>query len=446
MICNNCHKDAGNENFCPYCGAPLRQKYCPQCHKPLPPDGRTCYSCGWSETAQYNNMSGNGYTGSMPEPAPEVRSNDKGLISGRREECGNRFEYGAPRRTAVQTISSLISGIAVLAICGVTIYFMLMGNMFAYEGTPINPLTMSPADGSFGLVYNLEEIIIFFRNISTNFAPDDLAGMVPYIVQILLIVIYALAAVILSISTFIAVFAFIIGMARGRNFSMASFAAIDFACVGMIWFAARFGYYGHIVDAGSGTFTCLVIAVAGLAVCLLSNLVFAGTRALKPGSLAKFVTNAVIFAGGFICFFSFPFRITAGYEGSSSEILGRAAEIIGSLSGDAATTEISIYGIVCMVGLLILTIKYIFTMPFFAGKTASRLARTYKFDGYKDKGIMYRSTLLLIGAVIFAAFGFMYISGLGATPSVEFITFCISVAAIFVFAILNRLCKDRDQL
>ena len=151
----------------------------------------------------------------MPEPAPEVRSNDKGLISGRREEYGNRFEYGAPRRTAVQTIFSLISGIAVLAICGVTIYFMLMGNMFAYEGTPINPLTMSPADGSFGLVYNLEEIIIFFRNISTNFAPDDLAGMVPYIVQILLIVIYALAAVILSISTFIAVFAFIIGMARG---------------------------------------------------------------------------------------------------------------------------------------------------------------------------------------------------------------------------------------
>lgn len=445
MICNNCHKDAGNENFCPYCGAPLRQKYCPQCHRPLPPDGRTCYSCGWSEAAQYN-MPGNGYAGGMPEPAPEVRSNDKGLISGRRGEDGNRFEYGAPRRTAVQTIFSLISGIAVLAVCGVTIYFMLMGNMFSYEGVAINPLTMAPADGSFGLVYNLEEIIRFFMNIAGNFTQDDLASMIPYISQILLITVYVLSAVILSVSTLIAVFAFIIGMARGRNFSMASFAAIDFACVGMIWFASRFGYFSALVDGGSGTFTCLVIAVIGLAACLLSNLAFAGARALKPGSLAKFVTNAVIFAGGFICFFFFPFRITAGYEGNSSEILSEAENIINSIIGTGEVVEISIYSLVCMIGLLTLTVKYIFSMPFFASKTASRLARTFKFDGYKDKGIMYRSILLLIGAVMFAVFGFVYIKSLNAEPSVEFITFCISAVTVFVFAMINRLCKDRDQL
>ena len=445
MICGNCHREAGDENFCPYCGAPMGKRYCPVCGSPLPPDGRACYSCGWTA----RNLSQP--AGNIPEPAPEVRTDEKGLLAGKREDPpAERTVYGAPRRTVAQTIASLVSGIVVLAACGVSVYLMLVGNMFAADGMALSPLTMLPAtEGSFGIATNFSEIIDFFTGIPGMFSgvdTTDLVSLGMIVSRILIVGVYVFAAAVTVLATLFAVIAFIVGMARGRNFSMAGFAAVDFASVGMIWFVSRFGYYGYAVSAGSGTFTCLALAITALAACLLGNLVFAGARALRPGSLAKLVTNAAVCVAAFLCMFSFPFALSAEYAGSSAEVMGGAIDMAVAALDGGEQLNISVFGIVYMAALLILTVKYIFTLPFFASKTASRLAGTFKFDGYRDKGFVYRSLLFLIGAVLFAVFGIMYLSDTGGTPSTAFIVFCVSAAAEFVFALLARVFKDRDQL
>ena len=89
MICKNCHHDAGNENYCPYCGAPMKKQTCPNCGAPLPPDGSGCYSCGWTGRR--------GASGSASF-APEVSSGDRGLLAGKRDGAARDDEYGPPRR------------------------------------------------------------------------------------------------------------------------------------------------------------------------------------------------------------------------------------------------------------------------------------------------------------------------------------------------------------
>lgn len=445
MICRNCHRDAGNENYCPYCGAPMKRQYCPRCGVPLPPDGSACYSCGWTEKRTVSS--------SRYEEAPEVSSADRGLIAGKQRGADVHAETGAPKRTVAQTLMSLISGIAVLAAIGVTVYMMLMGNMFSAEGTALDPLTMTPAEGgSFGLVTNYTDIYNFFTggilDMFSEFDPSNISAIVEPVCRILLVGTYLLAAVVVAIAAVIAVLRFIVGMVRGRNFSMAGFAAVTFGAVGMMWFTGRIGYYGDFVGEGSGTFLCMILAAAALGVCLLQNLVFAGRRLAKLGSILKLLTNAGICACAAICFLMFPFGISEGYSGKGSEVLGVALDLAASVfgEGEGPDVTVSIFGIVYMAALLILTVKYVFTLSFFTGKTASRLAGTFKFDGYKDKGFVFRSLLFLLGAALYAAAGIMYLSSCSAKPSTAFVAFCVSAAVLFVLSIINRMCLNRDQI
>ena len=422
----------------------MKRQYCPRCGVPLPPDGSACYSCGWTEK--------HAAAGSPYVSAPEVSSSDKGLLSGKQRSEEAAAEAGAPRRTVLQTIFGLICGMVVLAALGITTYIMLMGNMFVRDGTPLDPVTMSPAEGgSYGLVAQANELLRFFMEDMVGMFTDLLdAGsiqqLIGFILRILITGLYIVAAAIIAIAAVAAVIRFIVGMARGRNFSMASFAAVQLGAVGMVWFAGRMSGYGDVVGSGSGTFTCLLLAVCALAACLLYNIVFAGKRLIKFGSLLKLITNAGIFACSAVCLLSFPFAISASYDGTSAEVIGGAINIASGFVNGGESADIPLLGIVYMAALLVLTLKYVFTLPFFVGKTASRLAKTFKFDGYKDKGFIYRSLLFLIGGVIFAVFGIMYLSDTGAQPSTDFIAFCISVAAVFVLAILNRMCLNRDQI
>lgn len=444
MICRNCNRDAGNASFCPYCGAPMRSKYCPRCGVPLPPDGRACYSCGWRDTAP-------GAERAVSQPAPEVNSGDKGLVSGKREEPRDDLPKSSLKRSGAQTLMCLISGIVVLAVMGVTIYLMLMGNMFASGGAATDPLTGAAAEGgSFGLVTHFDSIKAFIMGLMTS-VPEaaqnmDLAALGMYVSSAIVMVMYALAAVIVSIATLVAVIRFIVGMARGRYFNMAKFAAVDLAAVGLIWMGARFGYLSGSVGAGSGTLICLLIAAAALAVCLVSNLVFAGRQLAKAGSVLKLITNAGIFACAAVCFLAFPFRISESYTGSGSEAFVGVLDLIISALNGSPERSVSLIGMIAAIGLFVFTLKYLFTLPFYMSKTASRLARTFKFDGYRDKGFMFRSIELIVGALPFAVLGVIYLRGASSAPSTEFVFFLIAVVATFVFAVINRLCLNRDQL
>ena len=444
MICRNCNRDAGNSSFCPYCGAPMRSKYCPRCGVPLPPDGRACYSCGWRDTAP-------GVERAVSQPAPEVNSGDKGLVSGKREEPRDDLPKSLQKRSGAQTLLCLISGIAVLAVMGVTLYLMLMGNLFSAGGEVIDPLTGAAAEGgSFGLITHFNAIRDFIIGLTASIPEAaqnmDLVTLGREVSSAVIMVMYALAAVIVSIATLVAVIRFIVGMARGRYFNMAKFAALDLAAVGLIWMGARFGYLSGSVGAGSGTLICLLIAAAALAVCLVSNLVFAGRQFAKVGSVLKLITNAGIFACAAVCFLAFPFRISEAYSGGGSEAFVGVLDLITSAMSGDPERSVSLIGMIAAIGLLVFTLKYLFTLPFYMSKTASRLARTFKFDGYRDKGFMFRSIELIVGAVPFAVLGIIYLRGANSAPSPEFVLFIVAVIATFVFAVINRLCMNRDQL
>lgn len=444
MICRNCNRDAGNSSFCPYCGAPMRSKYCPRCGVPLPPDGRACYSCGWRDTET-------GAERAVSQPAPEVNSGDKGLVSGKREEPRDDLPKSLQKRSGAQTLLCLISGIAVLAVMGVTLYLMLMGNLFSVGGEVIDPLTGAAAEGgSFGLLTHFNAIKDFAIGLATSIPQAaqnmDLVTLGREVSSAVIMVMYALAAVIVSIATLVAVIRFIVGMARGRYFNMAKFAALDLASVGLIWMGARFGYLSGSVGAGSGTLICLLIAAAALAVCLVSNLVFAGRNIAKVGSVLKLITNAGIFACAAVCFLAFPFRISEAYSGGGSEAFVGVLDLIVSALNGEPERSVSLIGIIAAIGLLVFTLKYLFTLPFYMSKTASRLARTFKFDGYRDKGFMFRSIELIVGAVPFVALGIIYLRGANSAPSTQFVFFIVAVVATFVFAVINRLCMNRDQL
>ncbi len=446
MICRNCNRDAGNASFCPYCGAPMRSKYCPRCGVPLPPDGRACYSCGWKESSATEQEL------ASVRPAPEVNSGDKGLMSGKREDKQDDAPASARKRSGVQTFMCLVSGIAVLASLGVALYLMLMGNMFSVNGTAYNPLTMQPAaDGAFGLVTHFSDIIAYFSDVLpdaiTNSAGGwDLQTMGMYASSALLTAVYAVGGAIVSVTTLVAVIRFIVGIARGRNFNMAKYAALALAASGTIWMSGRFGYLGSYVSVGSGTFVCMIVSAAALAVCLVNNLVFAGRSAAKGGSILKLLTNACIFACAAVCFLAFPFRLSSSYVGTGSETFVGILDIAVAAINGEQTTYVTIIGLVAAVALAVLTVKYLFTLPFYMSKTASRLARTFKLDGYRDKGFVFRSVVLIVGALPFVVFAFVYLKGASATPSAELIAFIISVAATFVVSIMNRMCLNKDQL
>ena len=422
----------------------MRSKYCPRCGVPLPPDGRACYSCGWRDTAP-------GAERAVSQPAPEVNSGDKGLVSGKREEPRDDLPKSLQKRSGAQTLLCLISGIAVLAVMGVTLYLMLMGNLFSVGGEVINPLTGAAAEGgSFGLITHFNAIRDFIIGLTASIPEAaqsmDLTAIGRYASSAIILVMYALAAVIVSIATLVAVIRFIVGMARGRYFNMAKFAALDLASVGLIWMGARFGYLSGSVGAGSGTLVCLLIAAAALAVCLISNLVFAGRQFAKVGSVLKLITNAGIFACAAVCFLAFPFRISEAYSGGGSEAFVGVLDLITSAMSGDPERSVSLIGMIAAIGLLVFTLKYLFTLPFYMSKTASRLARTFKFDGYRDKGFMFRSIELIVGAVPFAVLGIIYLRGANSAPSPEFVLFIVAVIATFVFAVINRLCMNRDQL
>lgn len=141
----------------------------------------------------------------------------------------------------------------------------------------------------------------------------------------------------------------------------------------------------------------------------VGNLLLAGRWFFRFGSAAKWLTNLGIFASSAVCLVFFPFSLSSAYGNGGAEVFGGTVDIVADAfaGGDS---PVSVFGLVFMIALFVLTLKYVFTLPFLVGKTASRFANTFKFDGYKDKGFLFRSIVLLVGAVVFVVFAIMYFS------------------------------------
>ena len=459
MICRNCGFDAKNDKFCPNCGAPIQSSACPSCGAQLPPDASRCYSCGWSKfPAQYGGaqqgyaQQGYNQPGYYGQGAPEVNTKSNGLLSRKKK---NGSVPPSDKRTLFQTLLCLVGGLAVLAAIGVNTYLMLMGNMFAYEsgGTVynVNPLTlmMMPEGETFSLAMNIELLSEFFRSV-----PEMFSGGINLTVisQLLIVAFMCIAAVITTFAAIFAVIRFIVGMVSKKNFNLGAFAGAAFGASAMLYLVASAGTLDIIVIPGSGTVTCVILSVVALAVCLAQNLLFAGKRFIKAGSILKWATNAGIFVGAAMCLLFFPFTISNVYDpdaaGIKSEAIYSALAYFESIIGAGAMPSAN----VMMISIIIVfafTLQNIITLPFFVGSTASRLAQTFKFDGYEDKSILKKTVSVFIACIVFVVAVFVYINSAGAdgvsvAPGVY--VYAIGAIIMLVSAILNKKFLNKDQL
>lgn len=480
MICRNCGYDAKNDNYCPHCGAPMQSTVCPSCGTVLPPDASQCYSCGWSKfPARYGNVPqgnypsqnyGNGPQGYPPQgyggapqgyynnqPMPEVNSNAKGLLP--RKKKNDTAPQPSDKRTLFQTLICFIGGLAVLAAIGVSTYLILMGNMFAENvgGTVIamDPLTMTPiAEGqTFGLVTNFSSIIDYFKSVPELFGSiQGEAELVKLVSQTLIIVAMCAAAAVIALVTLLAVIKFIIGMVSKKNFNLGAFAGVAFGTSAMLYALTYIGAFNTILDVSSGTVICLFLSAVALAVCLVQNLLFAGKRFIKAGSIAKWLTNAGILAGAIVSLLNFPLAFTNTFDGSTagmnSEALDSVIGVVVSALTEGAAPAINV-SLICLAIILVLTLKNAATLPYFVGITASRFVRTFKFDGYEDKGFVRKGFVFAVWNVLLAVAVFVYVfkSGIeGMNVASGLYVYLVGTAVVLASAILNRMFLNKDQL
>ena len=164
------------------------------------------------------------------------------------------------------------------------------------------------------------------------------------------------------------------------------------------------------------------------------------------------MTNAGILVGAAICLFFFPLVISNAYDpeaiGMKSEAIYSAAAYIEAMMSAGSAPEVNTT-MISLIMVSVLTIQNIVTLPFFVGSAASRLVRTFKFDGYEDKGYLKKSVSIVILNITFAVSVFVYIMNLGSEDvkvSSGVYVYLIGTAIILVSAILNRKFLNKDQL
>lgn len=487
MICRNCGFDAQNNKYCPHCGAPMQSTVCPSCGTVLPPDASQCYACGWSKfPARYGNNApqgnyaqqnygqqnyppqGYGPQGGYPpqgygpqgyngQPMPEVNSSSNGLLSKKKK---SNAPQPTDKRTLFQTLVCFICGLAVLAAIGVSTYLMLMGNMFVYgsEGVraAINPLTMLPVTegDTFGLVTNIESLIEFFKLVPSMFSGinwDDPSALL-YMTssQILVVGFMCIAAVIIALTMLLAVIRFVIGMVSKKNFNLGAFAGMAFGTSAMLYAVTYIGAFNLYLDVTSGTVCCILLSAAALVVCMLQNVLFAGKRFLKFGSIMKWLSNLGIAVGAVICLIFFPLVITKSYASlevyAGSEAYASAIGYVSAIISSGGEFNIDVTFISLML-IFALTLKNMVTLPYFVGIASSRFVRTFKFDGYEDKGFVRKGFVFAVWNVVLAVAMFIYVGGMeGESLSSVVFVYLVGTAIVLASALINKVFLNKDQL
>ncbi|MBQ7227843.1 MAG: hypothetical protein IJX05_05540 [Clostridia bacterium] len=433
MICKNCNSEVGSANYCPNCGARIGGRFCTSCGSAIPAGAHNCPNCG-----------------KAVRKAPETsQEQNKGK---RKKEFGDR-------RTGFQSFICLICGVVGLVALGIAIYNFLMGNLFVAQvqsgGTQvINPFG-DPITGegmfveSFALVSSIDKIIAWGQNIVTTitnlFAGDTMAGLsqllLVYVPYLLIILTLAFAILATAIGTVIAVFRFLGGMFSKKMFNLSRTLGWTFGSNLSIYLACIFAGTVEWVSPSSGIFMNVMLSGLALGVSVLGNVMFAGKRFFKAGSIMKFLSNAGILAGGIITLISFPMAIVD--TGDVSVTINQPLLLVTQFI--VSEGELVMPDFAYLAGLLALTITFIFTLPGFISKTSSRLATTFKFDGYEDKGFLRKSFAHFFSMLTFLVLTILYLSesGVAINPGI-YVLFAGGIITL-VSGILNRVFLNKDQ-
>lgn len=363
---------------------------------------------------------------------------------------GKAAKQDGEHRSGFQTFICLIVGIAALSVLGFTAYTLLMGGLFTVPSGGVYPLPS--ADGAFGIIPNYEGYIEFYQNlykvvselITSSGAPvnEIVAAILSLVPMVLLVTSVPIAALMVCISAFVAVFRFIAGLCSGKFFSLAAHLGWALSGLLVILLATAFAGLSGYVTASSGLTICLILCTAAIALCVLGNLLFAGKRFFRAGSMMKFLTNGGILAGAIISALSLPLMFFT-HEGVTDGNLGFTM-LCSSIEANQFDMPFALYAVIAVCMLIA-----VFTLPAFVRKTSTRFAKTFKFDGYEDKGFLRKGLFNLIGLLLIAvpvfliAYGNYYDTALVISQSVY--VFVAGGVITFVSAILNRVFLNSDQ-
>lgn len=449
MICRNCGSDVRADKFCSNCGASLEVQYCSYCGSAIAAGASRCRHCGRPAVAKPPKAAYSAPRGVIDDYYDEpVAKVNYGGASGLRVRDKKKQREQGDRRTGFQTLICLLCGIAALGALGFTVYNLLMGALVTVPTDGIYPL---PAAGeSFGIIPNFQGYIDTYVGLYNSIVAIVqsgqevtliIAGIFALVPSALFLTSVPIAAVITAIASIVAVFRFIAGICTGKFFTLSAHLGWAISGLLIIVLSAAFGGMSGYMTLDSGLVLCLILCAAALGLCVLGNICFAGKRFFRGGSMMKFITNAGLLAGTIISMLSLPFMFFS-IEGASGS-LGLAMICTMIAAGDFSMPQFALYAII-----LLMTFKCIFSLPGFVRKTATRLGKTFKFDGYEDVGFVRKSIVYLIGLLMLAVPVFVlsyggFAEGMVIADSVY--VFVAGGVITFVSAILNRIFLNSDQ-
>lgn len=438
MICKNCGADVRPDKFCSNCGSALSVRHCPNCGSPVSEGDERCSQCG------------------------KVLRDD--AVGSGKPVLKRRKEVSADKRTGFQSVICLLFGLASVALSAIVTYLLLLGDLFTvtYEDMNVilDPLTMTPVSGDFSvsIINNVIDYIEYW--------PDTINSIIQTVVEseqkmmvigsimmldlphIIFVFCLLLGALVSSLATLFGLFGFIGGLIGGRFFTMARSSSWSLFASLLVFIAFVFTGMGGMLAPNSGVIVCVMLSAISVALCAFANILFAGRRFFKGGSILKFVSNAGIVAGAIVAFSAFPMIFAT--VGGSEEVTTTFNQSLVYLATMVSGNDFSMPTFALLAVILVISVKCLFSLPRFVRKTSLRLAKTFKFDGYEDTGYVGKSFFFLFGLLLIAVPAFVLVNGgyLGEgewSVSPELVVFVIGGIIAFAAAIVNRVFLNSDQ-
>lgn len=450
MICRRCGSDVAPTKFCSKCGVLLNGKRCNTCGAIMGVNESFCAECGTpTPSSAYSQGSGNNAGRPNQASAPAVAATPQPQLA---TSLKKRPRHQAqPIGNKNTRLRGLLGGLGGLAALAVMVYFYLIGDllMLNNSGTAVafSPLlfssetfTYSLNPGSFALYENFQTVLDYFWAFgSMEFNEATLSAVLVSLPGLLFQLAYFIGALLLVIAVLIAVFKFLICLIGGKEFDLMFPVELGLTGFVSMYLALLLMGGGDIIVYNSGLMYGIYAGAAAIALQILLNVGLAGKRFFKTGAVMKWVTNLGFLAGALIMLTNMPISLNAELSTLASPVnvfgISSAALVNGG-----EITDWAMYSYYAAMAAL--QIGFVWSLAANAAKAGKRAARTFKFDGYADKGCVFKGLRWAVAAIGFAVLAYLAVDEISTTV----ILFAVGGILMFVCALLNRIVLNRDQL
>ena len=444
MICRRCGADVAPTKFCSKCGTLLNGKRCNSCGAIMGVNEGFCAECG-TPAANYN------YAPAQDNYPPQYGQGGNPQAGRGNQEVKPMLKKRsskdiAPMGNKHTVLRGLVGSLASLGALGVMVYFYVFGDLmggFSPFILDAGTLSYQKVAGEFSLFSNYTNIIEYFKTFAASMR--DFGTLMPNLLEnipvLLFELAYLLGAVMLVVAVLIAIIRFLTGILGKKEFDL--MLPIKLALGGFLsmYFAILLtGKSDELFSYTSGLAFGIYAGAAAILVQIILNIALAGKRFGRGGAIMKWLSNIGFFAGAVIMMFAIPLTLNIG--GAEVSPIEKVVEGVTKMLDPATATEVDMvnFGLVAYVAAF--QISAIWALPTAALNAGKRAARTFKFDGYADKGCLLRGFAAMLGAISMAVVVFMLCDG----DISGIILFALGGVMMFVFGLINKMFLNKDQL